>query len=36
VKKWLRIQNSNWYKKGIAALVPCWCKAEFDGDYEEK
>jgi len=34
--KWLQIQNSNWYKKGIVAPVPCWCKAEFDGDYEEK
>jgi hypothetical protein len=37
VKKWLRVQNSNWYKKGIDALVSRWRKAaEVDGDYVEK
>jgi hypothetical protein len=36
-KKWLRVQNSNWYKKGIGALVSYWLKAvEIDGDYVEK
>jgi hypothetical protein len=23
-KKWLRVQNSNWCKKGTDALVSCW------------
>jgi hypothetical protein len=33
VNKWLRVQNSNWYTKGIDALVSRWRKAvQFDGD----
>jgi hypothetical protein len=37
VKKWLRVQDSDWYKTGIHALVCRWRKAvEFDGDYVEK
>jgi hypothetical protein len=37
MKKWLRVQNSNWYKKGINALVPRWQKAvEVDGDFVQK
>jgi hypothetical protein len=31
------VQNSNWYTKGIDALVSRWCKAvEVDGEYAEK
>jgi hypothetical protein len=37
VKKWLRVQISDWYKKGLDALVYRWRKAvEVDGDYVEK
>jgi hypothetical protein len=37
VKKWLRVQNSNRYKKGIDALISRWPKAvEVDGDYIKK
>jgi hypothetical protein len=33
VKKWLRVQDSDWYKTGIHALVSRWRKAvEVDGD----
>jgi hypothetical protein len=35
-KKWLRVQNLNWYKKGMDVLVSCWCKAVEVGDYVEK
>jgi len=35
LKKWPGAQNSNWYKKGIEALVSRWCKAvEDDEDYK--
>jgi hypothetical protein len=37
LKKWLRVQYSNWYKTGIHALVTRWHKAvEVDGDYVKK
>jgi len=36
MKKWLRVQNLNWYKKGIDVLVSCWRKAVEAGDYVEK
>jgi hypothetical protein len=37
VKKRLRVQNSNWYKKWIDVLISRWRKAaEVDGDYVEK
>jgi len=36
MKKWLRVQNLNWYKKGIHVLVSCWRKAVEVGDYVEK
>jgi histone-lysine N-methyltransferase SETMAR len=37
VKKWLCVQDSDWYKTGIHALVSCWRKdVEVDGDYVEK
>jgi hypothetical protein len=37
LKKWLRVQDLDWYKMGIHALVSRWCKAfEVDGDYVEK
>jgi hypothetical protein len=36
LKKWLQVQNSNWYK-GTDALVSHWHKAvEVHGDYTEK
>jgi transposase len=36
VKKWLQVQNSDWYNTGIHALVSHWRKAvEVNGDYEE-
>jgi hypothetical protein len=36
LKKWLRVKNSKWYKKGTDALVSRWNKAvEFDGDIWE-
>jgi hypothetical protein len=34
-KKWLRVQNSNQYKKGIY-VVSCWRKTVEVGDYVEK
>ncbi|GFG32641.1 hypothetical protein Cfor_04746, partial [Coptotermes formosanus] len=37
VKKWLRVKNSNWYKKGIDARVSRWRKAlKVYGHYVEK
>jgi hypothetical protein len=37
LKKWLQVQISVCYKKGVDALVSCWCKAvKVDGDYVEK
>jgi hypothetical protein len=37
MNKWPGVQNSNWYTKGINALVSRWRKAvQFDGDYVEK
>jgi hypothetical protein len=37
LKKWLQVQDSDWYKKGIRALVFRWRKAvEVDGDYVEE
>jgi histone-lysine N-methyltransferase SETMAR len=37
VKKWLRVQDSDWHKMGIHAVVSRWHKAvEVDGDYAEK
>jgi hypothetical protein len=36
MKKWLRVQNLNWYKKGIDVLVSCWHKVVEVGDYVEK
>jgi hypothetical protein len=32
-KKWLRVQDLNWYKKGIDVLVSWWCKDVEVGDY---
>jgi hypothetical protein len=35
--KWPRMQDSDWYKTGIHALVSRWRKAvEVDGDYVQK
>jgi hypothetical protein len=37
MKKWLRVQDSDWHKTGIHALVSHWCKAiEVYGYYVEK
>jgi hypothetical protein len=37
VKKWLRVQDSDWYRTGVHVLVSRWRKAvEVDGDYVEK
>jgi histone-lysine N-methyltransferase SETMAR len=37
VKKWLRVQDSDWYNRGMHGLVSRWRKAvEVDGDYVEK
>jgi hypothetical protein len=37
LKKWLRVQNSNWHKKGTDVLVSPWHKAaELDENYVEK
>jgi hypothetical protein len=37
MRKWLRRQDNSWYRQGIHALVPHWCKAvQVDGDYVEK
>jgi histone-lysine N-methyltransferase SETMAR len=36
-RKWLPRQHKSWYRQGIHALVPRWCKAvQVDGDYVEK
>ena len=33
LQKWLRVQHSNWYKKGTQAIGSRWHKAvEVDGD----
>jgi hypothetical protein len=37
VKKWLRVQDSDWCKTSVHALVSRWCKAfKVDRDYVEK
>jgi histone-lysine N-methyltransferase SETMAR len=36
VKKWLRVQDSDWYKMGIHALVSRWHKVVEVEDYVEK
>jgi histone-lysine N-methyltransferase SETMAR len=34
VKKWLQVQDTDWYETGIHALVSRWRKTvEVDGDY---
>jgi hypothetical protein len=36
VRKWLHMHDKSWYRPGIHALVPCWCKVvQVDGDYVE-
>jgi len=37
VRKWLRKQETSWYREGMHALVSRWRKAiDVDGDYVEK
>jgi hypothetical protein len=37
VEKWLRRADPEFYRVGIHALVPRWCKTvEKDGDYVEE
>jgi hypothetical protein len=37
VKKWLRLQNSNWYKMERDAFLSRWREAvDLDGDFEEE
>jgi hypothetical protein len=37
VKKWLRVQYTDWYKTGIQAVVSRWRKTvEVDGHYGEE
>jgi hypothetical protein len=36
VGKWMRVQNSKWYKRGKEALISRWCKAVgVDGDMQK-
>ena len=37
IRSWLHQQDKEWYRLGIRALIPCWCKAiEQYGQFVEK